>query len=298
LQDALDALSKIHTASSSPTTSLNDTVRAATVNIICTTVRGGLLSPISASGVIIDPRGIVLTNAHVAQYFLLKDYPSQGSIQCVIRMGSPARPMYTATLLFISPSWIVANASKITAASPTGTGEHDYALLVITGVTGPSVIPPMSFPYLPVALEAPPVDTHVLIAGYPAGFLGGITVQKDLYASSAETNVGTLYTFTTNSVDLFSIGGTILSQHGSSGGPVATYGAALTGIIVTATDGVDTASRDLRAITTSYIVRDFASESGTPLPTFLSGDILSEAATFNANIAPGLTKQLTDVLNH
>lgn len=287
-------------ASSSPPTpplSLNTTVRAAVVNIVCTTVSGGLLSPISASGVIIDPRGIVLTNAHVAQYFLLKDYPSPNFVECVIRMGSPARPMYTATLLFIPPSWVVTNASKIAQSEPTGTGEHDYALLVITGVTGPGVTPLQTFPFLPIATAAPAVGAKTLIAGYPAGFLGGITVQKDLYASSAEANVGTLYTFSDNIVDLFSVGGTILSQRGSSGGAVADGSGNLVGLIVTATDAPDTAGRDLRALTTSYIIRNFAIESGTSLAAFLGGDILAQAASFNSLTAPTLTKKLTDVLN-
>jgi hypothetical protein len=295
LQDALDALAKISTTT--PAASLNDTVRAAVVNIICTTGGGGSLSPISASGVMIDPRGIVITNAHVAQYFLLKDYPTPNSIQCVVRTGSPARPMYTATLLFISPSWVADNAAKITATEPTGTGEHDYALIVITGVTGPDVTPPASFPYLSIATVPPAQGSLVVVAGYPAGFLGGITIQKDLYESSAETSVGTPYTFGTNTIDLFSVAGTILSQHGSSGGAVATKSGDLTGLVVTATDAPDTASRDLRALTTSYLIRDFASESGLPLVTFLGGDILAEAAAFNRDVAPTLTKELTDVLN-
>src|SRR3989344_252919 len=55
---------------------LNEQVRAAVVNILCITGSGGPLNSISGSGVIIDPRGIILTNAHVAQYFLLKNYPT------------------------------------------------------------------------------------------------------------------------------------------------------------------------------------------------------------------------------
>ena len=46
---------------------LNLKARRALVNILCTTKRGGLFSPISGSGVFIDPRGVILTNAHVGQ---------------------------------------------------------------------------------------------------------------------------------------------------------------------------------------------------------------------------------------
>src|SRR3989344_1157804 len=49
---------------------INERARPTLVNILCG-ARSGTFRPISASGVIIDPRGVILTNAHVAQYFLL-----------------------------------------------------------------------------------------------------------------------------------------------------------------------------------------------------------------------------------
>lgn len=297
LADARAALDKINASPAATSTpSLNDTVRNALVNIVCLS-NGSTIGSISASGTIIDPRGIILTNAHVAQFWLLKDYPSKDSVSCIIRTGSPATPQYTATLLFIPPSWIVANAHKITQASPTGSGEHDYALLVITGMVNKGATPPLSFSYLPLTGDIPAVGDQELVAGYAAGFLGGITIQKALYASSANATVGTLYTFGTNTPDVFSVGGTIVSQHGASGGPVADRTGSLIGTIVTATDGADTSSRDLRAISTNYILRDFPNEAGTTLPAFLAGNILAEAATFNLTIAPTLTKELTDALN-
>lgn len=279
-----------------PAPAETDKVRAAVVNIICITGNGSPLESISASGVIIDPRGIILTNAHVAQHYLLKDYPTKNAISCTIRTGSPARPMYTATLLFISPSWVADNASQIMLANPSGTGEHDYALLVMTGVANNTVVPPASFPYLPIGLDNPVTGKVVQIAAYPAGFLGGLTIQKDLYETSAQTTIGTLYTFGTVTPDLFSVGGTVLSQHGSSGGAVADASGTLIGLIVTATDGEQTATRDLRALATSYLVRDFATEAGMSLSTYLGGDILAEAAAFNRDIAPALIQKLVGFL--
>ncbi len=44
-------------------------LRTALVNIICYAPANGVLHSISGGGVMIDPRGIILTNAHVAQYF-------------------------------------------------------------------------------------------------------------------------------------------------------------------------------------------------------------------------------------
>ena len=66
-------------------------LRKALVNIICTVSAGTVLRSISGSGVIISSKGVVLTNAHIGQYFLLSDYPSKGNTFCVIRTGSPAK---------------------------------------------------------------------------------------------------------------------------------------------------------------------------------------------------------------
>ena len=77
----------------------------------------------TGSGVIIDPRGIILTNAHVAQNFLFENAPTFGNTDCIIRAGSPASPFYDAEILYISPSWIKENAQSFKEEDPIGTGE-------------------------------------------------------------------------------------------------------------------------------------------------------------------------------
>src|SRR3989344_7620809 len=77
-----------------PQAELNDTVRKSIVNIFCLTKTVGVIEPITGSGVIIDSHGIILTNAHVAQYLLLRDYLVKDFLNCVIRGGSPATPLY------------------------------------------------------------------------------------------------------------------------------------------------------------------------------------------------------------
>lgn len=277
---------------------INTLARSALVNIICTTKTAGALNPISASGVVIDPQGIILTNAHVAQYFLLQNYPAPGFIDCSIRVGSPARVAYSAELLFLPPSWIQDNAHKIDDETPTGNGEHDYALVRITGRINQSFPELGALPFFSVALNSPRVGTNVTVAGYPAGFLGGATIQTELYAASSNTQVGQLYTFGTQAVDLFSVGGSIVAQQGSSGGPVARSDGALVGLIVTSSSAPNTAGRDLRALSTEYIIRDFESEAGVPLEAFFNLNLAAQAASFQATVAPALTKALTDVLNN
>lgn len=278
------------------TPSLNDTVRGAVVNILCLSEAGSPVHSISASGVFIDSRGVILTNSHVAQYFLLKDYPEPGAVECVIRTGSPATSKYTAELLFAPPSWIRENAQKIDDAAPTGNGEHDYALLRVTGTVKPEIPMPASFPALSFSNDAPATGESMLVAAYPAGFLGTLAIEQNLYETSSIANIGTLYTFETSTPDLFSVGGTVVSQQGSSGGAAANQEGLLEGLIVTATDAPDTASRDLRALASTYIKTDFQKEAGVSLDAYLSGNLAIQARQFQIGTAPTLTQELVNVL--
>jgi hypothetical protein len=107
-----------------PFSFINEETRKALVNILCTTKFGGSLKPITASGIIIDEKGVILTNAHIAQYFLLKDYQTKNFLECVIRQGSPAKPLYRAQLLYIPSLWVEDNAASIKLQEPKGTGEN------------------------------------------------------------------------------------------------------------------------------------------------------------------------------
>lgn len=286
------------TTPTSASTDLNTRVRGALVNILCTG-SGGPLRPASGSGVVIDPRGVILTNAHVGQFFLLQDYPSPGTIECLIRAGSPARVLYRAKLLYLPAAWISANAHKITQATPTGTGEYDFALLLITERTDPTEKLPANFEYVPANISAPPsLGEAVLLAGYPAGFLDGATIQTNLFISSAFTSVRELFNFDAGGpVELVSVAGTILSQSGASGGAVVEgKSGSLAGIIVTATLSGTTAERDLRAITLTHVDRIVRQEIAGGLGGLLSGSLPERAATFAITTAPSLRQALIDKL--
>lgn len=277
---------------------INIATRAAVVNILCTTKGGGVFSPVSGSGVIIDESGVILTNAHIAQYYLLQDYPTKDSVLCTIRIDSPAKPTYRAEPFYISKSWIENNATNIIDTDPKGTGEDDYAFLLITEHVNENVSLPGSFPSIEPFIDddAINVDDNVLLAAYPAGFLGGIAIQKDLYAVSTITQIRELFTFIETTLDLFSIGGNIVAQQGSSGGAVVNDDGELLGIIVTSSNGNTTDERDLRAITLSHIDRSLQKNASTTLNTILEGDLRVKVADFSENLAPLLTDMLLDVL--
>lgn len=281
-----------------PFAQINTKTTETLVNVLCSQNTTGAVTPITGSGVIIDPRGIVITNAHVAQFFLLKDFPTVDSLKCILRIGSPARSIYTAELLYISPEWIRLHASDITSSEPRGTGEHDYAFLRITGRTNPNAELPATFPFVPIDINDQDIKTgtRVLLSAYPAGFLGNISIHKDLYSVSSIATVGERFTFLENTVDLFSVGGTVVSQGGSSGGAVVSDKNKLIGIIVTSTQADTTAERDLRAITLGHINRALFENANTTIEGLLFGDLALKAKLFNLSIAPTLTDLFLEYL--
>ncbi len=265
---------------------VNTRSRGALVNILCLP-HSGALRPISGSGVLIDPRGVILTNAHVAQYVLLAE-SNRFSISCTVRTGSPARVLSMPRILYMPPSWVRAHAKDILSPRPVGTGAHDYALLSIgTALDTPL---PERFPFLPIdSREAIGFSgDQVLTASYPAEFLGGLTTQSGLYPVTSIATIGQLLTIGTKTVDVVSLGGIIAAQSGSSGGPVVNQWGYIIGIITTTSEGATTAQRDLRAVTLSYIERDMQIESGQSLAVFLGHDIGELGSQFTRGLGQEL----------
>jgi hypothetical protein len=145
----------------------------------------------------------------------------------------------------------------------------------------------------------PSANTNVFLAAYPAGFLGGTTIQTNLYATSALSTVQELYTFNDPSqVDLVSLGGTVVAQSGSSGGAVINAAnGSLIGIITTETQGTTTSSRDLNAITLAHVNRSLTALGQGGIVGMLVGNVSEKASTFNDFIAPSETQTLEAVLN-
>jgi hypothetical protein len=278
---------------------LNAAARSTIVNILCNVGGSGSLDPISGTGIIIDPKGVVLTNAHVGQFFLLRNYPTRDNIDCILRTGNPARPTYRAELLYLPLAWVQSNAKKITQSSPTGTGERDYALLYITERIDKAPLP-AALPYLvPYTGDAFALGDEMLLAGYPADFIGGITIQTNLNVASALGKIEEIFTFHEGGdADLISVPGTILSQRGASGGAAVEADGKLAGLIATATTAASTGQRDLRAVTLHHIDQTLTQDTGRSLIAWLANDPAAQARLFNLNTAPTLTRMLTDVLEN
>jgi S1-C subfamily serine protease len=272
---------------------INQKSRRAIVNILCTTGTTNL-SPITGTGIIIDPKGIILTNAHIGQYWLFQEKFKDAD--CEIRTGSPAKTAYKARLLYISPRWVSENRSLLDQESPMGTGENDYALLYINQATNNTSLPSSFEVITPNVREIINEGEYVLLSSYPAGFLGSFSIVNELAISSSITTIQKIFTFSGQTIDLVSVGGTIVSQKGSSGGAVVDTKGTLIGLISTASDAVSTKDRDLRAITLAHINRSLLTEIGSSLPELLSDDSKTFADAFNSLISPTLRDIILNAL--
>jgi len=262
-------------------------LRAALVNIVCYAPAGSGLRSISGSGVIVDSKGIILTNAHIAQNFLLADR----NVSCTIRSGSPAIDKYNASLIYIPSSWVSANAKILTEINPRGTGEYDFALLAISkSITRDEL--PSFFSSISLAVSSPNIGTPVVIASYGAQFLESSQIQSSLFPTVVFGSVKDVFTFATNTIDVLALGGSVAAQEGSSGGGVADGKGELVGTITTSTTKGTTDTRKLDAITASYIRSAYASETGEALDILLARPISTSIADFKPQI-PVLESILT-----
>lgn len=259
---------------------IHTAVTPSIVNILCAPKQGSPYTGATGTGILIDPRGIVLTNAHLAQYFVLKDSPDEDSIQCVLRVGSPAKNAFYADVLLFPEAWAREHPNEYNNPLATGTGEHDWALLYITRAAPEFAYSQFSFITPDTRSEITNVGDSVLIAGYPAGFLDSDLIKRSLWQVSTIATVRAFFTFRENTPDLFSVGGTIVAQGGTSGSPAINAWGRLVGIAVTASEGATTDERDLRFVTLSHIDTDIQRQTGLTLAEFITGDLHERAQTF------------------
>ncbi len=275
---------------------LHETVEQSLVNILCEYKTDSYTRTTTGTGFFINKNGVILTNAHVAQFLLLE--PIEGKINdvdCVIRTGNPATAKYRGELLFVSPTWIFNNAKFISTEHPRGTGEHDYALLYVAESLDGSPLPE-SFPAIPVHtdfLSKNLAGTKVTTGGYPAEKLLREGPRAVLLPKVAETTIDELYTFGSNYADIFSITESPVGEQGASGGPIVSPELGAIGLIVTKGDAETEGERSLRALTLSYINRTIIEETGYSILENAGGDLAFRSKIFTEALAPFLTKLLS-----
>lgn len=266
----------------------------ALVNVFCTIRTDEYIRTTTGTGFFIDPDGVVMTNAHIAQFLLLEDTDSFGEANCILRSGDPAAPRYEAELLYLPPAWVLENAGVFYEEVPMGTGERDYALLYVADTIDDTTMPER-FPALAFDTSLLPVSTKndpVLAAGYPAANLASEGSDALLRPQKASTTVSELYTFGSNYADVFSIRGSVVGAEGASGGPILNDSGEVIGLIVTRGDDSIDGSGSLRAITLSHIARTIEEESGFSLEQSLAGDLPNRSTIFTDTLSPFLLSLL------
>lgn len=272
-----------------------DEIEASLVNILCQYKTEDYIRTTTGTGFFIEETGVILTNAHVAQFLLLKEVDQTIThTECIIRSGNPAEPRYMADLLYISPTWILENAKLISSEEPRGTGEYDYALLYITKAIGDTALPD-AFPALPLHsnLLSHDMDGKSVIAGgYPALKLQRDGARAKLYPAVDTTTIEELYTFGSNYADIFSVGESKVGEHGASGGPITDPEKGVIGLIVTKGDEATDGEQSLRALTLSYIDRSITEETGYSLAQNARGNLALRSDVFKGALAPFLAHLL------
>jgi CBS domain-containing protein len=290
LADAGTALAA-RRAPSTAALGVTDPLHSATVNLYCRLKAGKTLISSSGSGVLIHERGVILTNAHVAQYWLLAAEKGRVTGWCRVRTGSPAQETYTAEILYLPPAWLAENIVKNSTEVPSGSGENDFALLYITGVHKKKIPLPIAFPALSLDAGTVAERTGVSIAGYPSDGLDFSQMRNKLIRVTASSTVTAVARDELAAADRLTLASSVVAKTGVSGGPVVDERGRVIGI-VTAKSAHPT-EPTLRAITGSYIDRSLLAQTGHSITRLLAGDLAAQATTFAALIPPDTISTFT-----
>jgi len=281
-----------HRASAPPASA--GSLASALVNLFCQIRTDEHVRTTTGTGYFISPKGVVLTNAHVAQFLLLENATGVREASCVVRSGDPAVAQYRAKLLYLPPTWVSAHASLITTPAPQASGERDYALLYVSDAFEGAALPD-SFPHIPPYTGLIPrhaTGDPVLAAGYPVEAPFDKRSNFTLRPRVATTTITNLFTFGSNYADVISIAESSVGSRGSSGGPVVHTDGRAIGLIVTKGDETDGETTSLRALTLSYIDRTITEETGFTLRENMQGNLSRRAAVYNDALTPVLSKIL------
>jgi hypothetical protein len=273
-------------------TSEQSELLGATVNLYCTIKLGNRKVSTTGTGVFIDKKGVILTNAHVAQYFLFASSTSKLKSDCTVRTGSPAKAQYRAAPLYISSAWLTTHVDEVLKKRPKGTGEHDFALLYVTAPVSKHGTLPSEFPSLfHNTAPSPQEGEAIMVAGYPAGGLKFKDIKSKLVALATTSTVSSIRTFGMGNPDVIVLSPSKAASSGMSGGPI-TEGTTLAGIVTTMSTGEKKGEGTLRGISLSYIDRAVKGESGLSIPELIAGDLAMRAKISSLTQSTDLLKAL------
>lgn len=293
-QAAVGANAPTDQATSTPLEIPEEVIARSLVNIFCQYTTDSYIRTTTGTGYFIHANGVILTNAHVAQFLLFENTDIVQDAACTIRSGNPAVAQYKAELLYIPPAWISEHAALVSDETPVGTGERDYALLYVSASATDTPLPTV-FPHITIntdlvsrALE----NDRVFVAGYPGEALFRDGADAKLTPLVAATTVSQIYTFGSNYGDIFSIHNSEVGKHGASGGPIINEDGEAIGLIVTKGNAETEGPQSLRGLTLSYVDRTITEETGFSLEENMRGNLAHRGTVFKEALSPFLAQLL------
>lgn len=249
----------------------DEKIRASLVNIFCTNTDKGQIKAVTGTGVLISKSGIVITNAHVAEYFLLSNYFNNSNLKCEIRYGSPANQSTSAEVIYMSSKWSNANARNIKNENLQETGQYDIALLKIQSNLSESKIPTN---YLNVSINNQNIaGNKVIIGAYPGNSLGLNGIFSPLYIKTSNSEISDTFSFGSGQIETFETTFTNLAEPGSSGGAITDLNGNLTGLIVAIIDG------KIRALNINHINSTLKDDLGIDLNSINNQSLNADPAS-------------------
>lgn len=269
------------------------------VNIFCSqkiVVNGKVTSQrrtITGSGALISKDGVVLTNAHVAQFPLLAD--KNPNIVCLARYGNPASGSLSVKVSYISPEWVKEYGKYINTEGAPQSGKSDFALLKIslpTGNTGNS-------PLFPLTLQKslPDQSATIYSVSYPADILGAKGVNSSLPLQKEALGINRFYSVGVTSNDVIETTPSSAGQRGSSGGAIVDQQGQLIGTITTIVNSSNPSKKLIRAMTITHTDVEFSKFSNTNLSQVTTYGIAEAEKSFDNQYREFLTSLLTNYLN-
>lgn len=206
----------------------------------------------AASGAIVSQRGLVLTNAHVAE--IVRD---AGPDNCQARHGSPADPFAKLGIVFIADT-----TAKI---GNTEVPQTDFAFLRLADPTEP-------FRAAEIGMADAADGATLLTLGYPSEFLQVLTASNNatlVFSSLVVAGFADLDGDATTAEAYLFRGGLALQQ-GSSGTAIFNPAGKIVGLMFATTKGETTAKREGVALTMSYIDTVLQAATGQGLLEFIA----------------------------
>lgn len=226
--------------------------RPAVLNVWCTEENKAT----SGTAVMIDPSGVLLTNAHV-----IKDI--QDASQCVLRSWNPFENIARFRVLYIPP--------QTARIADTELPQNDFALLQITEPIIEKRDPLWQSVPMDTGAVLPKASSTLFIFSFGSEYVGYDIAVKGIPLMFSTLTIKDFATIDDNDkdIDALILENGLSAQAGSSGGPLVTFDKKIIGILSFVSAGKTTGERNGLAILISYIDRVMKKETGLSLIEFI-----------------------------